>query len=74
MDVAKVDWDVAIAIHVSCERLFQMFHLFFQTYVVNVFVWMLHILHTYMLQIFLSRCCICFVMAFQVFSGVFASV
>jgi hypothetical protein len=29
---------------------------------------------THMLQVFLSGCCICFTMAFQVFSGVFASI
>jgi hypothetical protein len=40
MDVAKVDRDVAyiaMAIHVCCKRLFQMFHQFFQTYVASVF-------------------------------------
>jgi hypothetical protein len=50
MDVVKVDRDVAyvtMAIHVSCGHLFQMFYLFFQTYVVNVFIWMLYILHTH---------------------------
>jgi hypothetical protein len=30
--VAKLDRDVAIATHICCKRLFQMFHLF-QTYV-----------------------------------------
>ena len=38
LDVAKVDWDVAhvaMAIHVCCKCMFQMFHLF-QTYVASV--------------------------------------
>jgi hypothetical protein len=56
-------------LHVCCKRLFQMFHLFFQT----------------MLQVFLFGCCICFTHISQVFlsrdhmfctsfSGVFANV
>ena len=38
-DVAKVDRDVpyvAMVVHVCCNRLSSMFHLFFQTYVANV--------------------------------------
>jgi hypothetical protein len=41
VDVAKVDRDVAyvaIIVHVRCKCLFPMFHLFFQTYVANVFI------------------------------------
>jgi hypothetical protein len=41
VDVAKVDRHVAyvaMAIHVCCKRLFKMFHLFFLTYVANVFI------------------------------------
>jgi hypothetical protein len=41
MDVAKVDRDVAyvaITIHTCCKRLFQMFYLFFRTYVASVFI------------------------------------
>jgi hypothetical protein len=41
MDVAKVDRDVAyvaMVVHVCCKRLFPIFHLFFQTYVVSVFI------------------------------------
>jgi len=69
IDVAKVDQDVAyvaMVIHVCCKRLFQMFHLFFQTYVVSVFIGTLNMFHTniecfiWMLHMFL--------MAFQVFS------
>jgi hypothetical protein len=67
IDVAKVDRNVAMTIHVCCKRLFQMFHLFFQTYVASVFIGMLYI--------FSRKCCKCFfwmlymfLMAFQVFS------
>jgi hypothetical protein len=69
VDVAKVDRDVAyvaMAIHVYCERLFQMFHLFFQMYVANMFIWMLHMFHIYVTSV-LSGCRICFAMAFRVF-------
>ena len=45
----------------------------FQTYVASVFIWMLHIFHTYVLSV-LSIYCICFAIDFQVFSGVFVSV
>jgi hypothetical protein len=54
MDVAKVDRDVlyvAMVVHVCCKSLFQMFHLFFKR----------------MLQVCLSRCCICFTHMLQVF-------
>jgi hypothetical protein len=37
-DVAKVDLDVAMVVHVCCKILFPIFHLFFQTYVVSVFI------------------------------------
>ena len=49
MDVTKVDRVVAyvaMAIYVCCKRLFQMFHLFFQTYVASVFIGMLNMFHT----------------------------
>jgi hypothetical protein len=58
VDVAKVDRDVAMVVHVCCKRLLQMLHLFFQTYVASVFVWMLHICFKRMLQVFLSGCCV----------------
>jgi hypothetical protein len=57
MDVAKVDRDVAhvaTVIHVCCKRLFQIFHLFFQTYVASVFIWMLYMFHTYLASVFFS--------------------
>jgi hypothetical protein len=38
---------VAIVVHVCCKRLSPMFHLFFQTYVAIMFIWMLHMFHTY---------------------------
>jgi hypothetical protein len=57
MDVAKVDRDVAfvaMATHVCCNNLFQMFHLFFRR----------------KLQVCFSRYCICFTHMFvSVFSG-----
>jgi hypothetical protein len=48
MDIEKVDQNVAyvtMVVHVCCKLLFLMFHLFFQTYVASVFIWMLHISH-----------------------------
>ena len=36
VDVAKVDWDVAIVVHICCKYLSPMFHLFFYTYVASV--------------------------------------
>jgi hypothetical protein len=50
IDVVKVDRDiayVAMAIHVCCKHLFQMFHLFFQMYVASVFIGMLCMFHIY---------------------------
>jgi hypothetical protein len=47
-DVAKVDRDVtyvAMVIHVCCKLLSPMFHLFSQTYVVSVFIWMLYMFY-----------------------------
>jgi hypothetical protein len=72
----KVDWDVAyvaMVVHVCCKLLFSMLHLFFQTYVASVFIWMLHMFHTYVASV-LSRCCVCFIMVFKCSSGAFASV
>jgi hypothetical protein len=54
MDVAKIDRDVAyvaMAIHICCKRLFQMFYLFFRR----------------TLQMCLFECCICFTHMLQVF-------
>jgi len=53
-DVVEVDRDVAyvpMVVHVFCKLLFLMFHIFFQTYVASVFIWMLHIF-SYILQVF----------------------
>jgi hypothetical protein len=74
MNVAKVDRHVAMAIHICRKRLFKMFHLFFLTYVANVFIWMLHMFHTYVANIFIWMLHMFFARAFQVFSDVFASV
>jgi hypothetical protein len=41
INVVKVDRDVAyvaMAIHINCKRVFQMFHQFIQTYVASVFI------------------------------------
>ena len=54
MDVANVDPDVAhvaMAIHVCCKRLFEMFYLFVRR----------------MLQVFLSGYCICFTQMLHAF-------
>ena len=66
VDVAKVDRDVAMVVYVYCKLLFPMFHLFFQTYIASVFIWMLHMFHTYVGSV-LSGCCICFAMVFKCF-------
>jgi hypothetical protein len=54
MGVAKVDHGVTcvtMVVHISCKRLFPLFHLFSRR----------------MLQVCLSRCCICFTYMLQVF-------
>ena len=69
-DVVKLDRDVAyvaMVIHVYCKLLFSMFHLFVQTYFASVFIWMLHMFHTYVASI-LSGCCVYFAMISSVFS------
>ena len=76
MDIAKVDRDVvygSIVVHLRWKGLFPMFHLFFQTYVASVFIWMLLIFHTYVASV-LSRCCVCVAIVFQVFHVFFVSV
>jgi hypothetical protein len=57
----------------KCVYLDQMFHLFFQTYVASVFIWMLHMFHKYIANI-LSRCCVCFIMVFKCISCVFINI
>jgi hypothetical protein len=61
IDVAKVDQDVAyiaIVVHVCYKCLLPMFHLCFWMYVTSVFIWMLHMFHTYVACV-LSGCCVC---------------
>jgi hypothetical protein len=73
MDVAKVDQDVAyvaMIVHVHCKCLFSMFHLFFQTYVASMFIWMFHMFHIYVANV-LSGCCICVAIVFKCFSRCF---
>jgi len=70
MDVAKVDPDVAyvaMALHICCKRLFQMFHLFLQTFVASVLSRYFICFHTYVANV-LSGCCICL----EWFSNVFS--
>jgi hypothetical protein len=72
-DVAKVDRNVAMIVHICCKCLFPKFHPFFQTYVASVFIWMLHMFHTYVASV-LSGCCIClqlFLSVFHVFLHAF---
>jgi hypothetical protein len=55
MDVVKVYRDVAYVVMVAlvcCKCLFPMFNLFFQTYVVSVFIWMFHMFYTYVASVF----------------------
>jgi hypothetical protein len=77
MDVAKVDRDdayVAVVVHLCCKLLFPMFHLFFQTYVASVFIWIYCICFTHMFASILFGCFIYFCNSFKCFSIVFASV
>jgi hypothetical protein len=76
MDVAEVDQDVAyvvMVLHLCCKRLFSNVLSVFQTYVANVFIWILHMFHIYVASV-LSGCCVCVAMDFQVFLLVFVSV
>jgi hypothetical protein len=64
MYVAKVDLDVAMAIHVCCKCMFQMFRLF-SNICCKCFIWMLYMLHwlyTYF--------CRCMFQIFQLFSNI----
>jgi hypothetical protein len=73
-DAAKVDRDVAfvaMVVLVCCKLLFSMFYLFFHTHIVSVYIWMLHMFHTYVASA-LFGCCVCFTMVFKCFSCVFA--
>jgi hypothetical protein len=58
----------------NCTRMLQVSvsnvsSVFFQTYVTNVFIWMLHIFYTYIVSV-LSGCCICLQLFFKCFSCV----
>jgi hypothetical protein len=69
MYVAKIDRDVAyvaIIVNLCCKRLFSLFHLFFHIYVVSVFIWMLHMFHTYVVSV-LFRCYVYDAMVFKCF-------
>jgi hypothetical protein len=73
MDIAKVDWSVAyvaMIVHLCCKYVFPMFHLFFHMYVVSVFIWMLHMFHTYILGV-LFGCCVRVAMVFKCFRRMF---
>jgi hypothetical protein len=62
-----------MVVHVCCKGLFLMFHLCFRTYVASVFIWVLHMFHTYIACI-LSGYCVClqwFSSVFQIFLRVF---
>jgi hypothetical protein len=69
-DVVKIDRVVAMVVYACCKLLFPVFLLFFQAYVACVFIWMLHMFHTYVVSV-LSRYCICFAVFFKVFLQVF---
>ena len=65
MDVAIIDRDVAhvsMVVHVCCKRLFQMFHLLFQTYVKCAYLDVAYVSH------------ICCKSMFRLFPGYVASV
>ena len=62
-----------MVVHVCCKLLLLIFHLFFQTYVASVFIWMLYMFHTYVASV-LSRYRVCLQWFSSVFSRVFASV
>jgi hypothetical protein len=69
MDVAKVDRDaahVAIAIHVCCKRLFEMFHQFFQTCVASALTGFCICFHTDVASV-CSKCFFHFRRMLQVF-------
>jgi hypothetical protein len=65
-DVIKIDRVVAMVVYACCKLLFPVFLLFFQAYVACVFIWMLHMFHTYVVSV-LSRYCICFAIVFKCF-------
>ena len=56
-DVAKVERNVAMLVHEVASVSSQCFIYFFQTYVAIVFIWMLHMFHTYVACV-LFGCCV----------------
>ena len=48
-----------MVVHLCCKRLFPMFHLFFRRMFTSVFIWMLHLFHTYVANVLsgLRICC-----------------
>ena len=68
VDVAKVDRDVVC--YNGCTRMLQasfpIVSSVFPTHVANVFIWMLHMFHTYIASV-LYGCCVCFAMVLSVF-------
>jgi hypothetical protein len=50
---------VAIVVHICCKFVSPMFHMFFQTYVASVFIWMLHMFHTYVACFYLDVVYVC---------------
>jgi hypothetical protein len=83
MDVAKIDRNVvyvAMAIHVCCKRLFQIFHMFFRR-MLQVCLFVCCICFIHMLRVFypdvayvLYICCECFIRMLHMFSNGFSSV
>ena len=70
IDVVKVDWDVVMV----CTRMLQAsvpnVSSIFQTYVASVFIWMLHMFHTYVASSIFG----CYVCVAILFSSVFFQV
>ena len=76
IDVAKIDRDVAY-VAIVCTRMLQAYvpnvSSVFQTYIANVFIWMLHMFHTYV-ACALFGCCVFVAIIFKCVSCVFLSV
>jgi hypothetical protein len=72
-DVAKVDWDVAYVAMVVHQASIPNVLFIFQTYVASVFIWMLHMLYTYVASVS-SGCYVCLNGFSSVFKSFFASI
>jgi hypothetical protein len=62
-DVAKIGRDVsyvAMVVHTCCKLPFSMFHMFFETHVASVVIWILHM--------FSHVCCKCFIWMLRIFA------